>query len=411
MAIVGTLKTLVSDLANGNEQLEAKVMSMVLGMWAWGFLVAPLISGQLAEPVKQYRGIDWESHSGAKAFLERFPFLLPNVLGSMLCLVAIALTHFCIQEPLHDNEYRHPSRLMHDIITCLRQTTRNGRKQYESVSVTNIEGSPENEQLEEQNKSQEFEQSTDDSSGVERMSMVDLFSRPQTRSCLLIYWGNSFVTLAIDEMFPLFCISKKSGFGLAEAKIGQILSVSGLLFAFSQYFIHTIVYERYGLYGSIRTGALLVAPTFLFIPFSLLLNIPSNEGELSVVSFGYLCTILALNKAFLLVFFANISVAINRSAPAQFRASLNGLSVVGGSLAKGLGPTFAGFIVTFSVSLLREFGSLLMFGSLCLVALLVAAASFLYLHEESTTEAGNTIELTGKLNTETKRRTSHDHRE
>merc|ERR1712157_64504 len=52
--ILFTTKTLVVEAANGNEELEKKSMGIVMGMWGWGFLICPALSGALAEPVEQY---------------------------------------------------------------------------------------------------------------------------------------------------------------------------------------------------------------------------------------------------------------------------------------------------------------------------------------------------------------------
>ena len=174
---------------------------------------------------------------------------------------------------------------------------------------------------------------------------------------------------------------------MSERKIGQILSTSGIIFAVSQYFIQTFVYNQLGLYGSIRTGAILCAPMVFLVPVSLLINrgySPSDKDDQDAISpftFAYLCIVLALSKTVLLVFFANISVAINRTVSTDSRAALNGLSILGSSVAKGLGPSFAGVTATLSVAVLGKFGSLLMFGSVGFVASLVAIASVLYLKE------------------------------
>ena len=191
---------------------------------------------------------------------------------------------------------------------------------------------------------------------------------------------------------------------MSERTIGQILSASGIIFAVSQYFIQSFIYNRYGLYGSIRIGALLSAPMIFLVPVSLLLNhqhsagtASDDEHAISRPTFVYLCLVLALSKVFLLVFFSNISVAINRAVPSESRAALNGLSIVGGSVAKALGPSFAGVTATVSVGLLRQYGSLLMFGSVGLVSSLVAIASFVFMKEndhEPVASDDMSIELT-----------------
>jgi MFS family permease len=51
--LVGTIKTIVTELAP-SEEIEEKMMGMVVGMRAWGFLISPAVGGWLAEPIKEY---------------------------------------------------------------------------------------------------------------------------------------------------------------------------------------------------------------------------------------------------------------------------------------------------------------------------------------------------------------------
>ena len=110
-------------------------------------------------------------------------------------------------------------------------------------------------------------------------TMSSLWSQPDTRIHLIVYWIFSFVMSCIDESFPLFCISKEAGLGLSEASIGKIMSGSGVIFAVCQYFVYTSVVDRYGLYGSIKVGSVLLVPLVLLIPLSREFNTGSNKGE------------------------------------------------------------------------------------------------------------------------------------
>jgi len=204
----------------------------------------------------------------------------------------------------------------------------------------------------------------------------------------------------VDETFPLFCISREAGLALSEAQIGKILSLCGLIFAVCQYFISASIYVRFGLYGSIRVGTILSAPIMFFVPISLLINPNTEVGDLPWPRFLYLSVTMAAYRIFSLVFFSSVGVALNQSVPQSQRASINGLAMLGASVAKGLGPAFAGVLVSSSVALLGKFGSLLIFGTIGLIGCGVMAFSFLFLHDdrevgETTTkeDAAQTIEL------------------
>lgn len=108
--------------------------------------------------------------------------------------------------------------------------------------------------------------------------------------------------------------------------------------------------DRLGLYGSIKIGSLMPVPMIALIPFSLLLNNGVDAGNLTWATFCYLSILIAVARVFAIAFFSSMVIATNRTVPASQRASMNGLSMLGGSVAKGAGPAFAGFLVTFSVS-------------------------------------------------------------
>ena len=127
--------------------------------------------------------------------------------------------------------------------------------------------------------------------------------------------------------------------------------------------MYPLIYNRFGLHGAIRIGSMFSAPIMILVPVSVLLNQGAQEGELLPVTFVYLAVVVAISKLFALVFFSSIAVAVNQSVPFEHRGTVNGLSVQGGSIANGLGPTFAGVLVTVSLSVLGKAGSLLIFGT------------------------------------------------
>ena len=99
--IMQIIKTVVSEISSRED--EARNMTFVIGMWGWGFLISPVFSGLLAEPVRQYTDSDWIQSSD---FLRTFPFILPNLLGAFLCFAAVVLTKLHIKETLPEKERR-----------------------------------------------------------------------------------------------------------------------------------------------------------------------------------------------------------------------------------------------------------------------------------------------------------------
>merc|ERR1712183_277322 len=93
-----------------------------------------------------------------------------------------------------------------------------------------------------------------------------------------------------------------------------------------------------------------ILPLVFFIPFSYFLNYGMECGTINLQSFIFLSILLAMNRIFSSLFFTSISIAVNRIVPTPYRGTMNGLSVLGGSVSKALGPAVAGVLVSFCVS-------------------------------------------------------------
>jgi hypothetical protein len=190
----------------------------------------------------------------------------------------------------------------------------------------------------------------------EKATLSSLWSQRDTRNHLVLYWIYSFVAIAIDEAFPLFCISKTGGLGISARDIGKLLSATGLIFAMIQYHVYAWIVDKYGLVTSIQIGAFVSSPLVLLIPCSLLLNAnekPNTAGMTNTLTwsaFIFLGILLAVCRIFGLVFFSSITIATNRTVLPCHRGTMNGLSMLGGSFAKGLGPIVAGWLTAFGIS-------------------------------------------------------------
>ena len=152
--IVGTVKTVVSEFAASAQAqppedittgttptggrgrgegggLETRMMGLVVGMRAWGFLISPAIGGWLAEPIRQYPGlfqkindnhndsdsdVDSNSTGVVVACLTRYPFVLPNLVGAVLCLGTALVVGCCIHETLPREQLRSIRCIPNDLV-------------------------------------------------------------------------------------------------------------------------------------------------------------------------------------------------------------------------------------------------------------------------------------------------------
>uniref|UniRef100_A0A7S4RB85 Major facilitator superfamily (MFS) profile domain-containing protein n=1 Tax=Ditylum brightwellii TaxID=49249 RepID=A0A7S4RB85_9STRA len=468
---MGPVKTSVSELSKGNQDLENKTMSLVIGMWGWGFLIFPALSGALAEPVKQYPHLFQGGGGGGgdlEEFLEKYPFVLPNLVVFFFCVVSLVGATFCVEETLPLEQRRSVKFILSDLVhwfrgifssiiasrfqrahkkdyedgmalpLCSSQVKQSDKVSYDAIETCDT-SSDNNQQVEEDEvlklakvrnidscsalhsmdtssisspsqskkfstaKNNECQPNTTKTTTTTQppatlppATLSSLWHRKNTRQHLLTYFFFSFFTAGVDEAFPLFCISKDIGLGIAEISIGKILSLSGILFALLNYIVSSTIISKCGLYKSLHMAPFLSSPIIFLVPLSILINQYydsynndnnnlTNGDNLSWPTAIYLSFIMSWNRIFAMVFYAGITIATNRTVHVSHRATMNGLSMMGGSIFKAMGPTFAGFLVAFSASsgvIDSDVGSVVVFGLLGLIGLSIGFFSLLYLREE-----------------------------
>jgi len=349
-------------------------------------LLAPAVGGALSEPITQFPDAHWFGDRFDHV-LSQFPFILPNLVASILSLISLMFVVLSIEETLPEEKQRPVKHVIPDMCTWITRLPVAMWKHLKTIMQSCFARDPTSSRYEEVSTTAEVENDDDEdsieddlrileqkdcseltallssassrasyTSAMHRPSVVtaksketeqnatikSLMSNKSTRNCLIAYWMNCFVNVALNEAFPLFAMSKEPGLGLSETQIGGIGTGSGLLFCISQYFIFSSVMKKFGLQKSLVFASLLSnAPAILF-PISSLLS-----GWASLV---FLCLLMAVITIFNAVFYANITILTNRSVEASHRATLNGLSSVGASVGRGCGPLFAGSLVAFCLS-------------------------------------------------------------
>lgn len=359
--LVGTVKTVVSELAP-SEDVESKMMGAVVGMRSWGFLISPAIGGWLAEPIRQHSSIiiDEDYSAWWNTLMSDYPFLLPNLVGATLCIGTAVLVWFCIPETL--------------AIVRGDDTARGATEQSPLLlpsHFNNAGGKGGDDGKELMNDGQTTSEKTTRVFGIWQVRSV--------RCSLIPYWLFSLAVSALDEVFPLFCIavSTSGGLGLSENSIGQVLSVAGLVFACSQYLVYVYTVDRMGLYKSLWIGSVMGFLPIFFIPLAVALQSPqtvtNNVPQLSLPAFLLLTVLMAVSKTFCCMFFASMSIVLNKTIDIEQRASVNGLATLGGSIFKGLGPILAGTLAAgcFSSPILGIYSSIVVFFSIGLMGLSV----------------------------------------
>lgn len=407
-AIIGPIKTMVSEYADGNKTKETHMMAIVMGMWGYGFLINPAISGYLSDPIKQYpnlsilNGTDDSSNHGINIaalhdIFVMYPFLLPNILGCVLCLSCYWLVGNCLEETLPEHK-RQPFNvgdcMLRYVPTCchwkLKKSTHPMIRSVSSWGLfkhLHVDDGPEEVNVGNvipsvatvatiPNKSNEISSNNNNRNDDDEQpaTISSLLGRKQTRSALILYWFFSFLVQCIDEVFPLFCMSKLSGLGIEEKVIGKVLSSTGFCYILLQYFCVTGLSKRYGTFNALKIGMALCAPLVTFMPLSLLMDglgaKSSSELNITWPTLIFVSFLYGIVRTFSSVVFSTCTILLNSSVPSHQRGTMNGLAMLGGSITKGCGPIFGGVLFSFCVNHVRPpYGSVVVYSTIAFLGL------------------------------------------
>jgi len=190
------------------------------------------------------------------------------------------------------------------------------------------------------------------------------------------------------KCFHFIVYQKPLVWGFQRKKIGDILSGSGLFFIAVQYFLLTGLVDRFGFYNALRIGTYFSVPIACLIPMPLITNEDAPEGTLTLTSLAFLSAVYGVIRSFSSVLFSTITMTTNRTVPADQRATMNGLCMLGGSLAKAIGPLFGGILFSKSVNhITPPFGLVFVFGVLSVLDTCLGVQAFFLQeydpHEES----------------------------
>ena len=151
-----------------------------------------------------------------------------------------------------------------------------------------------------------------------------------------------------------------------------------------QYLLLTKLVDGFGFYKSLRIGAFCSIPLVCLIPLSLLTNMGAPPGTLTWPTLIFLSVVYAVVRAFASVTFSTLTMTTNRTVIPAHRATMNGLSMLGGSLAKGAGPAFTGILFSTSVdNITPPYGSVVVYSTISLLGLGLFVQSLLLSEHET----------------------------
>jgi hypothetical protein len=404
------VKKSVREQAGNDKHLETQTMRIVIGMRGWGFLMIPIISGLVSEPLRQYpQFADVRKDDTTQRYfelIEKFPFFLPNLLGAAMGMISMVAVNLFVIETVPVQKRRHIKNFPSDVWSSIKrnlsiipegeneESTPLLRRSIKQKQYKYYTQSPEETEHEREQQAihywikedirgavdeakANYEESalilftspnpkelitdaeirfTPETFQRQRASLMSdersfltpapppatvstLWNQPNVRNHLILYWGGNFLFVAIDEIFPLFCISISAGLGFMELSVGAILSASGFIYAIAQYGVYESVVQKFGLFGSMKLSSILLTPILLAIPFALWTErivhyLGGGDPMIFLLEFAFLSIAMASFRIFGLVYLASLTVSMNQTVYTCHRGLLNDVAIVGGRVVR-----------------------------------------------------------------------------
>ena len=217
-------------------------------------------------------------------------------------------------------------------------------------------------------------------------SIGDMFNKTYYGYVLLFMTFNVASSIVNDELLPIYLAqeSEYGGLGFNSFEIGIILSAQGVFLIIWTLKMQPIIIEKYGLLRSTRFGsvlfliAIVCAPSLSYLNNDTL-NISSSIKMNHITILIVLMSLITICKVFgSSIIFTGSCCFVNNSVPYNQVGKANGLGQTLSSLMRGVGPTVAGIIWSWSTTKTSWIGHVYYaFGIAIVFAVLTYFVSFL----------------------------------
>lgn len=322
-------------------------------VWSIGTIIGPAIGGTFADPRESFPHLVPEG-----SLLDRFPYLLPNLICAGLLLVSILLGYFLLEETHPDLQTPGVSPSVQAFVseeTPLLETSDAIKRPAVDLRDENY-GSIKIKDREEQALAKTW------SSESEKAAHCNIFCK-RIMSIVLALSIFTYHSMAYDHLLPIFfeddrvtqggfipyIMSKPlsptnpfyspGGLGLSLRAVGMIMAVNGVIALFVQAVVFPVAAARIGVYRLFilvtvfHPIAYLMMPSLLYVPESLLY--PAI----------YFC--LTVRNIFSILVYPLLLILIKEATPTpSVLGKVNGMAASAGAACRMIAPPIAGYLYT-----------------------------------------------------------------
>ncbi|KAH7406449.1 major facilitator superfamily domain-containing protein [Phaeosphaeria sp. MPI-PUGE-AT-0046c] len=348
---VGILRTTVAEMCPWKE-LQPLAFSVMPMVWTVGAVIGPSLGGLLSNPL----GVDPKQPRGS-AFLERFPYVLPNIVASSFFAIGIITGWLFLRETLESKKGQQDLGLRTGAkLTSLVRRTFGVGKEKKSI---NDEREP---LLNGQTKVSEDEQEqllgvASDIIKEKAPRIKDVLSY-QTSLNLLVYTLLAFYTMAYDQLLPVFMhhppqspddpsvklpLKFSGGFGINSQRIGLIFTIFAISSTVWQFVFFPPIVRHLGVLRCLRISFLIFPVVYFATPFISIIPDPTMKEVAMVI----LLMIRGLGGTFA---FPTSTIMITNSAESlRVLGTINGIATSLAAVGRAIGPALAGGLFSWGV--------------------------------------------------------------
>jgi len=234
---VGIIRTMVAEMVPEKE-LQPRAFSIMPLVWSLGSIVGPAFGGYFAKPAERFPSL-----FGGVPFFEKYPFALPNLMGSVFFLVSVTTATLFLKETLAHRRHHEDWGLLIGKRITQSFKRRRGRRQRRTSFVDGEATAP--------LIPTKINPKTVHHGRNYRPSAKEVFT-PQSNLGLVAYTFLALHSVTYDQVLPVFLnypikehtsentqlpFKFVGGLGMESDKIGSLFTVYGIACGLIQFII------------------------------------------------------------------------------------------------------------------------------------------------------------------------------
>ncbi|KAK9777408.1 putative Major facilitator superfamily (MFS) profile domain-containing protein [Seiridium cardinale] len=338
---VGIIRTMVAEMVPERE-LQPRAFSIMPLVWSIGSIFGPAFGGFFAKPADQFPSLFGDSE-----FFKAYPFLLPNILGSIIFLISMTTGILFLKETLASKRHtRDWGLVLGDRIT----ETLSRRKHYRTRRYSFQDDEASAPLLRTDASHKTFSERVNKPSSTAPPSYKSVFTR-QSVINLIAYTFLALHSVAYDQVLPVFLNYPRDehdpadfrlpfvftgGFGLNSGSIGTIFTVYGIICGLIQFLVFPPLCTHFGVLRCLKACAVTFPIVYIITPFTTLIEDERTRlaALLAIMCFKAFCVIIGFPCTTILL--TNSAASLNKLG------TLNGFATTFSALGRASGPAMAG---------------------------------------------------------------------